>query len=45
MSNTTKTKTRRGNRHKKMGKERKRVIRREGTTPAFPIHPDKKAEK
>ncbi len=45
MSNTTKMKTRRNNRHKKMGKARKRIVRREGTTPPFPIHPEKTAEK
>ena len=31
-------------RQNKMGKDRKRVLRREGTTPKFPIHPEKTDE-
>lgn len=41
MSDTSKTRTRRKNRQKKMGKARKK-IQAKGTTPKFPIHPDGK---
>ncbi len=36
-----KTKTRRKLTLKKMGKERKRRIRKEGSTPPFAVHPKK----
>jgi hypothetical protein len=39
-----KTKAKRRMRDNKMGRERKRAIRANGTTPVFPIHKDK-AEK
>lgn len=39
-----KTKAKRRMRNAKMGRERKRAVRADGTTPAFPIHKDK-AEK
>jgi len=35
-------KAKRRQRQAKMGKERKRQVRLHGTTPAFPIHPEKK---
>ena len=37
-SNTNQTKYRRKLRKAKMGKDRKRLARSQGTTPAFPIH-------
>lgn len=37
-SNTQETRYKRHLRRKNMGKERKRKIRANGTTPAFPIH-------
>ena len=37
-SNTKQTKFRRKLRRKKMGTDRKAILRRDGTTPAFPIH-------
>jgi hypothetical protein len=39
-SNRKKTTKRRKAKSTKMGKSRKTLIRREGTTPAFPIHPE-----
>lgn len=36
------TKTRRALRDKKMGKKRKKKVAKQGTTPKFPIHPEKK---
>ena len=45
MSDTSKTETRRANRSKKAGQDRKKKLAK-GTTPKFPIHPDgKKSEK
>ncbi len=38
VSDTAKTRTRRRLRRAKMGKKRKRVIEKNGSTPAFPIH-------
>jgi hypothetical protein len=37
-SNTKQTEFRRNLRKKRMGKDRKRVLRAEGSTPAFPLH-------
>jgi hypothetical protein len=38
MSDTSKTETRRANRKKKAGKDRKKSLAKKGTTPAFPVH-------
>ncbi len=37
-SNTQETRFKRVRRHKNMGKERKRRLRIDGTTPVFPVH-------
>ncbi|MBW1877392.1 MAG: hypothetical protein JRI25_01895 [Deltaproteobacteria bacterium] len=37
-SNSKQTKFRRAIRHKKAGKDRKRLERTKGTTPEFPVH-------
>lgn len=42
MSDTSKTKTRRQNKKRKMGQKSKKARAKQGTTPKFPIHPDKK---
>lgn len=42
MSDTSKTRTRRQNRDKNMGKDRKKQLAKKGTTPVFPIHPEGK---
>lgn len=42
MSDTSKTRTRRENKQKKMGQKSKKERAKKGTTPKFPIHPDKK---
>ncbi len=42
MSVSSKTKTRRQNKNAKQGRDRKRKLEKNGTTPAFPIHVDKK---
>ena len=39
MSASSKTKTRRNNKTTKMGRARKKKLEKNGTTPAFPIHP------
>ncbi|MFO0695522.1 MAG: hypothetical protein U0230_18320 [Polyangiales bacterium] len=39
MSDTTKTKRRRQIRKKNAGKDRKKALAKNGTTPAFPIQP------
>lgn len=39
MSDTSKTRTRRENKKRKMGQKRKKQLAKKGTTPAFPIHP------
>lgn len=39
MSATSKTKTRRLNKTRKAGADRKKKLAKKGTTPAFPIHP------
>ncbi|MEM1413822.1 MAG: hypothetical protein AAGH15_02935 [Myxococcota bacterium] len=41
MSDTSKTRTRRNLRKANMGKARKKKLAKEGTTPSFPIHPEK----
>ncbi len=41
MSDTSKTKTRRANKKRKMGQKRKKELAKKGTTPAFPVHPAK----
>lgn len=40
VSNTNQTKSIRRRHRKGGGKRRKRLAKREGTTPAFPIHPE-----
>ena len=40
MSDTSKTRARRQRKHARAGQGRKKKLAREGTTPAFPIHPD-----
>ncbi len=42
MSDTKKTETRRLNKQRKAGKKRKKKLEKDGTTPSFPIHKDKK---
>ena len=44
MSLTSKTESRRRRKQAKQGRKRKRELERRGTTPKFPIHPEK-AEK
>jgi len=39
------TSVRRNLRRAKMGKERKRKLRRDGSTPPFPTHPEEKKKK
>lgn len=39
-SNAKKTKVRRNLKRHKQGKARKRILRREGSTPAFPLDPE-----
>jgi hypothetical protein len=41
MSITSKTETRRQIKAAKQGKARKKKLAKKGTTPAFPIHPEK----
>lgn len=41
MSDTGKTKTRRRRKVAAQGKDRKKQLAKLGTTPKFPIHPDK----
>jgi hypothetical protein len=43
MSDTSKTKTRRRRKAAARGKERKRKLEKRGTTPKFPIQPEKAA--
>ena len=38
MSDSSKTETRRANKHQKAGAKRKKALAKNGTTPAFPIH-------
>lgn len=40
-SNTTKTESRRRRKRAKAGKDRKKQTAKEGSTPKFPVHPDK----
>ena len=42
MSDTSKTETRRLNKKRKSGRKSKKERAKKGTTPKFPIHPDKK---
>lgn len=41
MSATSKTSTVRHNKAKKHGRDRKKQLAKKGSTPSFPIHPDK----
>lgn len=41
MSNTGETKSRRRRKRSAAGKDRKKKTAKEGSTPKFPIHPDK----
>ena len=41
MSDTSKTKTRRRRKTAAQGKDRKKKLEKQGTTPRFPIHPDR----
>jgi hypothetical protein len=41
MSNTSKTETRRRRKAAKSGQDRKKKLAKEGTTPPFPVHPEK----
>jgi hypothetical protein len=43
MSISSKTETRRENKTTKLGRARKKKLAKNGTTPAFPIHPEKKS--
>lgn len=40
MSDTSKTKSRRRRKKAAQGKDRKKALEKQGTTPKFPIHPD-----
>jgi len=44
MSDTSKTKARRRRKKASQGKDRKKTLEKRGTTPKFPIHPEKAAE-
>lgn len=41
MSDTSKTKSRRHRKNAKAGSARKKKLAKKGSTPRFPIHPDK----
>lgn len=41
MSNTGKIRARRHSKKAAQGRDRKKKLEKEGTTPKFPIHPDK----
>jgi hypothetical protein len=41
MSDTSKTKAKRRRKTVTRGKDRKKKLEKQGTTPKFPIHPDK----
>jgi hypothetical protein len=41
MSDTGKTRARRQRKNAAQGRDRKKKLEKEGTTPRFPIHPDK----
>ena len=41
MSDTSKTEARRQRKNAAQGRDRKKKLEKEGTTPKFPIHPDK----
>jgi len=44
VSNAIKTRRKRQNKRHKKGKDRKRKLNREGSTPAFPLDPEKSAK-
>jgi len=44
MSDTSKTEARRQRKNAAQGKDRKKKLAKLGTTPKFPIHPDKAPE-
>jgi len=44
MSDTSKTKARRRRKQASSGKDRKKQLERDGSTPKFPIHPDASTE-
>jgi hypothetical protein len=44
MSDTSKTESRRGRKRAAQGKDRKKKLEKLGTTPKFPIDPDKASE-
>ena len=44
MSDTSKTEARRQRKNAAQGKDRKKKLAKLGTTPKFPIHPDKAAK-
>ena len=44
MSDTGKTRSRRHRKHAAQGRDRKKKLEKEGTTPKFPIDPDKAAK-
>jgi hypothetical protein len=45
MSDTSKTEAKRRRKAAAQGKDRKRKLQKHGTTPKFPIHPDKAQSK
>ena len=44
MSDTSKTKARRRRKKTAQGKDRKKALEKQGTTPKFPLQPEKAAE-
>ena len=44
MSDTSKTKAKRRRKAAAQGKDRKKKLEKQGSTPRFPIHPDKAAQ-
>ncbi len=44
MSDTSKTKARRRQKKTAQGKDRKKSLEKKGTTPKFPIHPEKSSQ-
>lgn len=44
MSKSSKTKSRRGRKAQNAGRDRKKKLEKNGTTPKFPIHPEGKKE-
>ncbi|MGD8318283.1 MAG: hypothetical protein PVH21_01670 [Myxococcales bacterium] len=45
MSDTSKTESRRRRKKAAQGKDRKKTLEKQGTTPKFPIHPDDEASR